>query len=33
MASLILLLGSLAYIMVLAVINGSVGFIALWVLP
>lgn len=27
MASLILLLGSLAYIMVLAVINGSVGFI------
>ena len=28
MASLILLLGSLAYIMVLAVINGSVGFIS-----
>lgn len=27
MASLILLLGSLAYIMILAVINGSVGFI------
>ena len=27
MASLILLLGSLAYIMVLAVINGSVGFL------
>ena len=27
MASLILLLGRLAYIMVLAVINGSVGFI------
>ena len=27
MASLILLLGSLAYIMLLAVINGSVGFI------
>ena len=28
MASLILLLGSLSYIMVLAVINGSVGFLA-----
>jgi ATP-binding cassette subfamily C protein len=28
MASLILLLGSLAYIMVLAVINGSLGFVA-----
>ena len=28
MASLIVLLGSLSYIMVLAVINGSVGFIA-----
>lgn len=28
MASLILLLGSLSYIMILAVINGSVGFIA-----
>ena len=27
MANLILLLGSLAYIMVLAVINGSVGFL------
>ena len=27
MASLILLLGSLAYIMILAVINGSIGFI------
>ena len=27
MASLITLLGSLAYIMILAVINGSVGFI------
>ena len=27
MASLIMLLGSLAYIMVLAVINGSLGFI------
>lgn len=26
-ASLILLLGSLAYIMILAVINGSIGFI------
>ena len=28
MASLILLLGSLSYVMVLAVINGSIGFIA-----
>ena len=28
MASLIVLLGSLSYIMILAVINGSVGFIA-----
>jgi ATP-binding cassette subfamily C protein len=28
MASLILLLGSLAYIMILAVINGSLGFVA-----
>ena len=28
MASLILLLGSLAYIMILAVINGSLGFIS-----
>ena len=27
MANLILLLGSLAYIMLLAVINGSVGFL------
>ena len=27
MANLILLLGSLAYIMILAVINGSVGFV------
>ena len=27
MASLILLLGSLSYIMILAVINGSVGFV------
>ena len=28
MASLILLLGSLAYIMVLAVLNGSLGFVS-----
>ena len=28
MASLIVLLGSLSYVMVLAVINGSVGFAA-----
>ena len=28
MASLIVLLGSLSYVMVLAVVNGSVGFIA-----
>ena len=28
MASLIVLLGSLSYIMILAVINGLVGFIA-----
>ena len=28
MASLIVLLGSFSYIMILAVINGSVGFIA-----
>ena len=28
MASLIVLLGSLSYIMILAVVNGSVGFIA-----
>lgn len=27
MANLVLLLGSLAYIMLLAVINGSVGFL------
>lgn len=33
MASLILLLGSLAYIMVLAVINGSVGFICAMGVP
>ena len=28
MASLIVLLGSLAYIMILAVVNGSLGFLA-----
>ena len=33
MASLILLLGSLAYIMVLAVINGSLGFICAMGVP
>ena len=33
MASLILLLGSLVYVMILAVINGSLGFIAAMVSP
>lgn len=33
MASLILLLGSLSYIMFLAVLNGSAGFSVPWAFP